>query len=1522
LSLNESYPQHVVTAVIVAHDGATWLPHVADALAEQTRPVQRVVAVDTGSRDRSGAVLAAKFGQPAVFGMDRSTGYGAAVARALKHRAATVPVPSPGGGPAGDRVEWIWLLHDDSEPAPDALEQLLRGVAETNSAAVLGPKLRDWTNRDVIAEAGITLDTAARRVTGIEPREVDQGQHDGDRDTLAVSSAGMLVRRDVWDQVGGFDTGMGLFMEDIDFCWRVHAAGYRVRVITDAVVYHAQAATKHRRVVSVGRRSRMLDRRNGLLTLLGNLPFRQMLTAIAGNVVVSFLRISFFLLAKRLAAAMDEAAALGAVLLHPLRLVSMRSKRARGRRSAYSRIRADLPPGRSARRLAEFMASALAKSQADTTGSHHASADPTDDDSLLEDNGLARRLLTSPTLWTFIALLAVALLAARSLLTGGPLGGGSLVPAWGGASDLWRTYVQAFHPVGVGSTAAAPPWLAVIAGLSTVVAGKPWLAIDVILIGCVPLAGMTAMLAARRLTASAPVRVWASLTYALLPVATGVVAGGRFGSAVAFVLLPLIVLTAGRIFTSSRKQASRAAWATGLLVAVSAAFVPLLWPVAFVACLLAAIAFRATRPGLLRNLAVVALTAPVLLMPWTVTVASHPSDVLLEAGLPQPGTPVTGLPARALMLLSPGGPGLPSYWVTAGLIAVALAALFAGRRRRIIAAGWGLALSGLLTAIVVSHMTVRPADGAPVVVWAGLPLAVAALGLLLAAAVGADALGRLTGGRKGWTAILTGSGVWAGVLGVVAFSAPVLAAASWLSTGVGGPIHPVSSQLVPELVAAADGQGNQVRTLVLRESRGHVSYLLLRGPSPSIADSALTPPPAAQQALSRVVAALTTPDGGMAVNQARLLAQFDIGFVLVQAPVDQQLATVLNNVPGLRTYSTRPTKYVLWQLSAPPSRVSVLEPNGTVVPIASGPVGISAAKLPAAGGTLMLAEPASGWSATVNGHPLTQVPSPAGSWAQAFRLPGGGGTLEVSHSGLGHDLVLLLELIAFLGVFAMALPGMHVADAEGQRASDIEAGDAADSGPAGASPGSRAHELAGAGYARAAAGGRDADEDDDQLAGSGTGRGAGLAAAAATAGALRPSRGLRGSRGRSSHASRGRSGPRERGPQRDREGAGRSPERGSAGRGSRAGRAGAYGDDLAELDAQDAALPWGRGVDPDDRGGRDGGLADRDRLAGAWPYEAQDAPRGDPRAADSGPHSVDGDRMLPRRRERPGERADGAWPYPGDNGRSSGEHDGLAETGPGRWSRHDDAGAPGADRRRPARSASGSWPSPEAGGGYEPESRASSPSGSWPYPADDGRAGNGQPDRLGDSGRFSTPARSDASMHADPPVREGRGRYDGPSRYDRPERYDGQGQYDGPGRYDGPAQYDSPGRYDGPARYESQDRYAAPRADDSLPRRRPEQANRWGRPDYGERPAPPAGSQPAGRRGAEPAAWPGGDDALEPLPPINGPSRGTSRRNAWSPGAGDQDWDGPDDYQGRQRWSESEPGYERGYEPDHEGDSW
>ena len=59
----------------------------------------------------------------------------------------------------------------------------------------------------------------------------------------------MLIRRDVWEQLGGFDPYLRLFRDDVDFCWRVQAAGYRVQVVTDAVLYHHELTPRRRRPI-------------------------------------------------------------------------------------------------------------------------------------------------------------------------------------------------------------------------------------------------------------------------------------------------------------------------------------------------------------------------------------------------------------------------------------------------------------------------------------------------------------------------------------------------------------------------------------------------------------------------------------------------------------------------------------------------------------------------------------------------------------------------------------------------------------------------------------------------------------------------------------------------------------------------------------------------------------------------------------------------------------------------------------------------------------------------------------------------------------------------------------------------------------------------------------------------------------------------------------------------------------------------------------------------------------------------
>ena len=394
--------------------------------------MHRAVGVDTGSQDRSGAALTELLGPDAVLGMDAGTGYGAAVAGALQHPVARRPVSGP-GSPSDPAVEWIWLLHDDCEPAPDALEQMLRAASRNRSTAVLGPKLKDLSDRRVLREAGVTVDRAGRRSTGIEPGEIDQGQHDGNRPVLAVSSAGMLIRRDVWDQVGGFDPNLPLMRDDIDFCWRVHAAGYDVRVITDAAVYHRDLSARQiRKAPAASGHPRLFDRRGALYVFAVNVPFRPMLVMVGGCVAGSLLRGVYFLLTKQQRKAWDHFGAVAWLLRHPLLLWRGRRDRTADRKHTWSMLRGQLPRGRTLGRLAESAAGLLSGAAAyDGGGLHHALVDDVSDDMPLPATDSAvRRVLTSPGVLLCAGLVLVTLVAERSLagsvLTGsGTLSGGA-----------------------------------------------------------------------------------------------------------------------------------------------------------------------------------------------------------------------------------------------------------------------------------------------------------------------------------------------------------------------------------------------------------------------------------------------------------------------------------------------------------------------------------------------------------------------------------------------------------------------------------------------------------------------------------------------------------------------------------------------------------------------------------------------------------------------------------------------------------------------------------------------------------------------------------------------------------------------------------------------------------------------------------------------------------------------------------------------------------------------------------------
>ncbi|HEX5293491.1 MAG TPA: hypothetical protein VFX25_31850, partial [Streptosporangiaceae bacterium] len=541
----------------------------------------------------------------------------------------------------------------------------------------------------------------------------------------------------------------------------------------------------------------------------------------------------------------------------------------------------------------------------------------------------------------------------------------------------------------------------------------------------------------RRLTSVLAARIWIAASYALLPVATGAVAAGRIGTVVAFVLLPLIGALAGRMLTGNPRTAARAAWGAGLLTAVTAAFVPLAWPVAVIAAVAATAAWSWLGPRTVLNAWIVALVPGVLLIPWTFHLVTSPSAFFAEAGLVRPGLAAAALRPGSLLLLSPGGPGLPPAWVTVGLVLPAFAALLVRRRTVLVYVGWGVALGGLILALAVSRATVTPPQGgAAVSAWPGLAIAIAAAGLLLAATPLIEVIGRALTGQAGvgqagvGRADPDGSGHagpgWrfaAAVAGLAAVvSAPALAAGYWLANGLAGPVTAAGAPILPAFVAASATGPDRARTLVLRQDAGTLSYTVLRAADPVPGEPELAETAASRSAMESVVASLPAAGSGDAGDTGRALSQFGIGYVLLADPVGQPLAGQLNAAAGLQPL-TRSSSYDLWQVSGTVARARVVTPSGTAIAVPSGPVGVNAKLAPGTVGTLVLAEAAGGWSATLDGKPLTPLAAPVDGWAQGFTLPAGGGHLVITRNETARNLSLAAEAAALFVVFVLAMPG-------------------------------------------------------------------------------------------------------------------------------------------------------------------------------------------------------------------------------------------------------------------------------------------------------------------------------------------------------------------------------------------------------------------------------------------------------------------------------------------------------------------
>ena len=193
-------------------------------------PELRVHVVDNGSTDGSAAAVAREHPQVDLLAFQDNRGFAAAANAGLRRALE-------------EGAEWFFLLNNDARLEDGALKALLEAAERHPRAGLLGGRIYADRQRDVLWCCGVSLgwhfNLARLRGHGRRGR----GRYEAEEEVDALTGCGLLIRREVLEQVGWLDEGFWVYVEDADYCLRAREAGFAVVYVPEAVMEHAGAGS-------------------------------------------------------------------------------------------------------------------------------------------------------------------------------------------------------------------------------------------------------------------------------------------------------------------------------------------------------------------------------------------------------------------------------------------------------------------------------------------------------------------------------------------------------------------------------------------------------------------------------------------------------------------------------------------------------------------------------------------------------------------------------------------------------------------------------------------------------------------------------------------------------------------------------------------------------------------------------------------------------------------------------------------------------------------------------------------------------------------------------------------------------------------------------------------------------------------------------------------------------------------------------------------------------------------------------
>lgn len=269
--------QQDTAVVILSYNGKKWHELFLPLIVAESVSGYDVILVDNASTDDTLAYVQENFPEVKTLQIAVNRGFANGYYEALKQIQA----------------KYYILLSADFEVTHQWFPPLLNAMQHYEGLAACQPKVRYWRDKEMFEYAGAAggfmdnLGYLFCRGRIFNDLEKDNGQYNDDIEVFWASGGCFMVRADLYHKMGGLDPDMYAHMEEVDLCWRLKNAGYKIGYIGQSTVYHVGGS-----VISYGSPQKLYyNFRNSLVLLLKNeraarllwlFPLRLILDGVAG----------------------------------------------------------------------------------------------------------------------------------------------------------------------------------------------------------------------------------------------------------------------------------------------------------------------------------------------------------------------------------------------------------------------------------------------------------------------------------------------------------------------------------------------------------------------------------------------------------------------------------------------------------------------------------------------------------------------------------------------------------------------------------------------------------------------------------------------------------------------------------------------------------------------------------------------------------------------------------------------------------------------------------------------------------------------------------------------------------------------------------------------------------------------------------------------------------------------------------------------------------------------------------------